>query len=137
MRRTKTSTLTTRLLEVGLAVGLILPMAGCMREDSPGQAPGPAEPAPALAAAPVASQQPVQRLRQDREQFRRALVRKFDASQMVTQQLSAGDGILHVPNGHVAHAMVAVKNPDGTASRHCLSSAAEVEALMKHSGADQ
>jgi hypothetical protein len=111
-------------------------MAGCIREDSSGQTPSPTEPAPAPAAAPVPSQPAVPQVLQDREQFRRALVRKFDASQMVTQQL-AGGGILHVPNGHVAHAMVAVKNPDGTASRHCLSSAAEVEALMKHSGADQ
>jgi hypothetical protein len=125
------------LLEVGLAVGLILPMAGCIREDSPGQAPSPTEPAPALAAAPVPSQQAVPQVLQDREQFRRSLARKFDVSQMVTQQLSAGDGILHVPNGHVAHAMVAVKNADGTARRQCLSSAAEVEALMHQSGADQ
>jgi hypothetical protein len=137
MRRTKTSALTPRLLEVGLAVGLILPMAGCIREDSSGQTPSPTEPAPAPAAAPVPSQPAVPQVVQDREQFRRALVRKFDASQMVTQQLSAGDGILYVPNGHVAHAMVAVKNVDGTVSRHCLSSAAEVEALMKHSGGDQ
>jgi hypothetical protein len=133
MRRTKMCALTMRLLKVGLGVGLILPMAGCMPEDSLGQAPSPTEPASALAA----SQPPVPHALQDREQFRRTLVRKFDASQIVTQQLSVGDGVLYVPNGHVAHAMVAVKNADGTVSRHCLSSSAEVEALMKHSGADQ
>jgi hypothetical protein len=137
MRRTKTRALTMTLLEASFAAVLMLSMAGCMREDSPGQAPAATEPASAPAAAPGAPPQPVQQALQDREQFRRALVRKFDVSQMTTEQMPGQDGILYVPNGHVAHAMVGVKNADGTVRGHCLSSAAEVEALMKQSGADQ
>jgi hypothetical protein len=138
MRRTFASKLTTRLLEVGLGVGLILSIAGCAREDAAGQAQGSTEPqASAPAAPPLPSPRPAEPASQDREQFRQALARKFDSSQIVMRQGSPEAGVLHIPNGHVAHAVVAVKNADGTVTQHCLSSSAEVEALMKQTGAGQ
>jgi hypothetical protein len=138
MRRTRANRLVARVVEVGLGLGLAFLMMGCQREVLSSEAPSPTDPpgaAPAMA--PVPSQQPVQYVPEERERFRQTLARRFDVSQMVTQQLSGGDGVLHVPNGYVAHAMVAVKEADGRVRGHCLSSSAEVEALMKQSGADQ
>jgi hypothetical protein len=72
---------------------------------------------------------------QTREQLRQALASKFDATRIATQQVSPGGGVLHIPNGWVPHAMVAVRNPDGTISRRCVSSSAEATALMNQTGA--
>jgi hypothetical protein len=62
--------------------------------------------------------------------FEQALARKFDRSQMTARPL-AGGGILHVPNGHPAHAAIVIRNPDGTLKRGCVSSPAEVSALLQ------
>jgi hypothetical protein len=136
--RMSVSTLKAKLLCLGVGVGLTFLAAGCAREDSPGQAAALADPKPpvpvAVAPDPVPSAQPAEQAAQERVRFRQALARKFDPSQMLTRALPSGDGILHVPNGHVAHAMVAVKNADGTVRGHCLSSSAEVEALMEQTG---
>jgi hypothetical protein len=132
MRRFGTSTLTKAILRSGL--GLFLSIVGCTRQDLPdptasAAAPQVAVPGPA-AAAPEPVRPPNPRVVYTREQFRQALSRKLDVAQVATQQVSAGDGVLHVPNGWATHAMVAVRNPDGTISRHCVSSSAEVTALM-------
>jgi hypothetical protein len=143
MRRMDTTGLTGTLLQLGLGVGLVLSMAGCAREDVSGQGAAPIDPSaqPLAAAAPANEPAPVrqslQQDSQDRERFRRTLARKFDVSQVIERQASPGGGILHVPNGRVAHAVVAVRNADGTVRGHCLSSSAEVEALMQQSGAEQ
>lgn len=42
-----------------------------------------------------------------------------------------GGGILHMPDGQGVHAAILVKNPDGTVRRECVSSAAEVSALVE------
>jgi len=138
MRRTRVNRLIARVIEVGLGLGLAFSMTGCQREGSSTEVPSPTGPrGTEPAVAPVPSQQPAQSVSEERERFRRTLARKFDVSQIRTQQLPGGDGVLYVPNGHVAHAMVAVKKADGTVRGHCLSSSAEVEALMEQSGVDR
>jgi hypothetical protein len=122
----------------GLLLLLLAANAGCAREEASGAAAGsgaqePPAPVAALAVplppappAPV----PAPQASQDRERFRQALARRFDRSRVRTQPASPEGGVLIIPNGRVAHAMVAVRNADGTLSRHCVSSAAEAEALM-------
>ena len=63
------------------------------------------------------------------DDLKQVLARKFDPSQMLTRPASPQGGTLHIPNGHVAHAAILVKNPDGTLRRACVSSSAEVSAL--------
>ena len=135
--------LTRTLLRLGLGAGLVLWLGGCTGDDSsPGAAGGADRQASSLGAAapmaaPPSSEKPALPTPQDRDRFRRALEHKLDVSQVIARQGAPGAGILHVPNGRVAHAVVAVKNADGTVSARCLSSPAEVEALMKQSGAGQ
>ena len=139
--RITASTLKATLLYFGLGVGLALSTIGCAQEDLPGQAPAPTDrksPVPAAAAAaPLPSPQPVVQATKDREQFRKAVARKFDDSRVLTRELPGGDGVLHVPNGRVAHAVVGVKNADGTVRGHCVSSAAGLDALIKQAGGGQ
>ncbi len=117
-------------------LGLLLLVLGCTREDLPGPAADSTAPpaaAPRLAAAaeePVPKTPPVA---QTREQLRQALASRFDATRIVTQQVPGG-GVLHIPNGWAPHAMVAVRNPDGTISRRCVSSSAEAAALVGAGG---
>jgi hypothetical protein len=143
MRRMGTTGFTGTLLQLWLGVGLVLSMAGCAREDGSAQGAASIDPSaqPLAAAAPttepVPALQSFQQDSQDRDRFRRTLAGKFDVSQVIERQASPEGGILHVPNGRVAHAVVAVKNADGTVRGHCLSSSAEVEALMQRSGVEQ
>ena len=62
--------------------------------------------------------------------FAQALGRTLDRSQMISRPASAAGGILHLPNGHAAHAAVVVRGPDGRLKRDCVSSPAEVSALV-------
>ena len=132
MRRFGTNTLTKAVLRGGL--GLFLSFAGCMRQDLHDLAASATAPQTAVArpapATPEAVRPPTPRAAYTREQFRQALSRKLDAAQVAARQVPAGGGVLHAPNGWAAHAVVAVRNPDGTISRHCVSSSAEVTALM-------
>ncbi len=140
----------TTVFQCGLYFGLLLSVAGCAREDGTGAAAGlaesqapaaelrPPEPAAAVAvpqgAAPP-SLRSASQTAQDRERFRQALVRRFDASRMTTEPASPQGGVLHIPNGRAAHMMVAVKNADGSVTGRCISSAAEAEALMNSTAA--
>lgn len=67
---------------------------------------------------------------QERDRFRDLLKEKFDASRVSRRQDVPGGPVFYKPNGHVAHAVVAVRNADGTISRQCISTPAEVDALM-------
>jgi hypothetical protein len=131
------------ILPAGFAAGVVLAPAGCAREDSPSEQDlSPAAPqirtqvhgdaAPGVAPSPsVQAKQPGQ----DREQFRQALTRRFDAKRMLKQQVLPDGTILYAPNGRVAHAVVGVRNADGTLGKHCISSEAELSALMTEPGA--
>jgi hypothetical protein len=65
------------------------------------------------------------------DDLKQVMARKFDSAQMRTEPASPQGGILHIPNGRVAHAAILVKNPDGTVRRECVSSSAEVSALVE------
>jgi hypothetical protein len=109
-------------------------LVACNRPEASDQgAPAPAPAAQKLAAvtAPATpSLAPADPGRDDLAAFEQALVRKFDRSQMTTRPL-AGGGLLHVPNGHPSHAAIVIRNPDGTLKRGCVSSPAEVSALLQ------
>jgi hypothetical protein len=62
--------------------------------------------------------------------FAQALVRTLDPSLMSTRPASAAGGTLHIPNGYAAHAAILVRRPDGTLRTTCVSSSAEVSALV-------
>jgi hypothetical protein len=144
MRRLDTGIFREVILQAGLATGLLLATVGCAREDaSSAQEVMPTAPQaraqlPAAAALEMPTTPSAQATRPadpDREQFRQALTRKFDATRVTRHQASPDGPILYAPNGRVAHAVVAVRNPDGTLGRHCISSVAELTALTNPSGA--
>jgi hypothetical protein len=143
MRRLGTGIWSRTILQVGLAAGVLLVTAGCAREDAPlGQDIQPTAPqtlaqvqaaaAPTMPATPsVRTTLPVA----DREQFRRSLIRKFDATRVTRHQASPDGTVLYAPNGRVSHAVVAVRNADGSLGKHCISSEVELSAIMKQPGA--
>jgi hypothetical protein len=135
MRRVGLNTLTKILLGGGL--GLLLSIAGCTREDLPSPAGSATDPQAAVlepaSAAHEAVLQPTSKVA--REQFQQALSRRFDVARVISRQVSPDGAVLHIPNGRAAHAAVAVRNADGTISRHCVSSSAEVTALMNQTRA--
>jgi hypothetical protein len=131
------------ILQAGFAAGVLLATASCAREDSAsGQdiQPGAVQ-AHAQAHATVATEVPatpsvhVPKLGTDRELFRQALVRKFDVTRVTDHQALPDGTVLYAPSGRVAHAVVGVRNSDGTLAKHCISSEAELSALMKQPGA--
>lgn len=63
--------------------------------------------------------------------FAAALERKLDHGRESSRAASPGGGILNIPNGHVAHASVLVRGPDGKLHSACVSSPAEVSALLR------
>jgi hypothetical protein len=65
------------------------------------------------------------------DEFKAALARKLDPGKWRTRPASPQGGILHIPNGQAGHAAILVKNPDGTLRRECVSSSAEVSALVE------
>ena len=123
-----------RLIRWSLSASLLL--VACSRPEAGDQ--GAAAPTPAPAAQKLAavtaqaalSLTPVDPVRGELDAFAQALVGKLDRSQMSTRPLPGG-GILHMPNGHAAHAAILVRNPDGTFKRECVSSSAEVSALVQ------
>jgi len=84
----------------------------------------PTEPAPTESA-------PTESANDGLDGFAQALVRTLDRSQMITRPASDAGGILHIPNGRAAHAAVLVRGPDGRLRRECVSSSAEVSALVQ------
>ena len=133
------------VIQWSLAASLFV---ACSRMDATEQIPPAAKPEPstqALAASPptaspaVGSLQPAQPGPDRLDTFAQGLARTLDPSRMSTRPASAAGGTLHIPNGYAAHAAIVVRNPDGTLKTTCVSSAAEVSALVKQirSGAGQ
>ncbi|HEX7507420.1 MAG TPA: hypothetical protein VF550_11655 [Polyangia bacterium] len=121
-----------------LLAGLLALPAGCDRtepsEPHPSSAESTARAQPAAPAASAASLSlnPTQPGQPDGlDDLKQVLARKFDPAQMLTRPASPQGGILHIPNGWVAHAAILVKNSDGTVRRECVSSSAEVSALVE------
>ena len=122
-----------------LAASLFLSPVTCNRIEAGEQAaPAPAPSAQRLAAVttPAAPSQPNG---DGLAAFAQAVASKFDRSHMTTRPAGPAGGILHIPNGYAAHATILVRNPDGTLRSACVSSPAEVSALVKQvrNGADQ
>jgi len=141
MRRTCAGRFMDAMVRAALTAGLVFAIVGCSREDSALAKSGESEepPKPRIQSAPVAATTATPTSARDREHFGQVLKDKFDVGRAVKWQESPDGPIFVKPSGRVAHAVVAVKNPDGTISRHCLSSAAEVDALMNRAakGAEQ
>jgi hypothetical protein len=120
------------MVRATLTAGLFLG-SGCAREDASSGADPQQPQAQVKSAATVTAATATPASAKDREHFGQVLKNKFDAGRVVKWQESPDGPVFVKPNGRAAHAVVAVKNSDGTISRHCLSSAAEVEALMNRS----
>jgi hypothetical protein len=125
-----------------LAASLFLALTACSRIEAsdpsaPAQSPAPAAqklavataPSAPAASAPSLSLVPTQPGGADLDAFEQTLRGKLDSARMVTRP-APGSGTLHIPNGHVAHAAVLVRAPDGTLRRECISSPAEASALV-------
>jgi hypothetical protein len=118
-----------------LAAGLFLSSLACTRDagDQGAPTPNPAPSTPGLAAAPplaAPSLEPSQPGRDGLAVFEQTLARTLDPSRKSTRPVSSGDGVLHIPNGYAAHASILVRQPDGTLRSACVSSTAEVSALV-------
>lgn len=122
------------LVRWSLWASMLLALGACSQReanDEGAQAPAPAAQRLAAVTPPAApSLAPVDPVRGDLGAFEQALVDKLDRSQMTTRPLSGG-GVLHIPNGHASHAAILVRHPDGTLRRECVSSSAEVSALVQ------
>jgi hypothetical protein len=122
---------------LAFASSLLFAVAACDRPNESSEPPPNGKLASQKAPAPIASSSivmpttPTRPSQEDLEQFKQALVRKFDPSRSSTRVASPEGGVLHVPNGRVAHAAVLVKDPDGTLRRQCISSSAEASALVE------
>ena len=127
-------TLTPKRLSArrALLTGLCLLAVGCTQSEGG----GPSAPTPspagsmqerAAAATPSASRP----LRDDLATFAQNLGRKLDRSRGPTSVALPEGGFLNIPNGHVAHASVMVRGPDGKLHTACVSSPAEVNALVE------
>ncbi len=90
---------------------------------------GPAAAAPQTASPAVGPLQ-LQPGQDGLDAFAQALARTLDPSRMSTRPASAQGGTLHIPNGYAAHAAILERRPDGTLRTSCISSAAEVSALV-------
>ena len=129
--------------QASLLAGLIVLPVGCGRSDtSDSHVPMvraesaalalPATTAPSAASASLNQAQPGPvGVSDGLDELKQVMARKFDPAQMLTEPASPQGGILHIPNGRVAHAAILVKNPDGTVRRECVSSSAEVSALVE------
>jgi hypothetical protein len=126
-----------------LLAGLFLLAVGCTQSEggnpsapTPPSAPTLPDRAAQAAAAPPSATQPV---RGDLTAFAETLGRKLDRSRAPTSVALPEGGILNRPNGHVAHASVLVRGPDGKLRSACVSSPAEVNALVQqlNAGAGQ
>ena len=113
------------------AASLFLAPAACSRieaGDQPAPTPDHAPTAQRLAAAPPSlTTAAPERL----AAFQQALAHRLDRSRMTTRPASAQGGVINIPNGYAAHASVLVRQPDGTLRAACVSSPAEVAALVK------
>jgi hypothetical protein len=99
---------------------------GC--ESAPQKQALPATIAPSMAATSLL---PTTTANDGLDEFKQGLVRKLDRARWRTRPASPQGGILHMPDGQAVHAAILVKNPDGTVRRECVSSAAEVSALVE------
>jgi hypothetical protein len=126
-----------------MAASLLVAWSACSREDASLPEPSRAKLSAAPSAASVApakateatAVQPTPATVQSLDEFQQALERKFDRRQIIKEAASPKGGVLYAPNGHVAHAMVLVKNPDGTIGQRCISSSAEARALVNQARA--
>jgi hypothetical protein len=113
--------------------------AGCRQSDEPQTPASRVESAAqkqALAAPTPASKSPrsitpTEPANDGLDELKQALARRFDRAQMLTQPVSPQGGIHYIPNGLAEHATVLVKYPDGTVRKECVSSSAEVSALVE------
>lgn len=134
MSRLRAGECAQRLVRWSLWASVMLALVACGQREASDQGAPPSAPAGQKLAAVTAPATPslvaVEPVRDDLDAFEQALARKFDRSPMTTRPLPGG-GVLHVPNGHVAHAAILVRRPDGTLRRECVSSSAEVSALVQ------
>jgi len=65
------------------------------------------------------------------EEFEHALARKLDPARWRTRPATPQGGVLHIPDGQAGHAAILIKNRDGSLRRECVSSSAEVSALVQ------
>lgn len=112
-----------------VAMGLLLTPLGCDQVESS----SPAEPTretvvPEHKATAVVT--PSQPSRAELAAFAQVLARKLDPKQE-THVASPGGGTLNIPNDYVAHASVLVRGPNGELRSACVSSPAEVSALVE------
>jgi hypothetical protein len=118
---------------LGGALGLLLSLVGCARDDAPSPAAAPPESLAKAQAPTIEQQAPVRparpRMMRTPDQFRKDMAHRFDASRVTVHHLPEG-GDLFLPNGWAPHTMMMVKNPDGTFSKRCVSSYEEAEDLV-------
>jgi hypothetical protein len=123
-----------------LLTGMFVLAHGCTQsEEGAPSAPTPFVSAMQDRAAASPTPMAVQPLRGNLATFAESLGRKLDRSHAPTPVALPEGGILNVPNGHVAHASVLVRGPDGRLRSACVSSPAEVSALVQqiNAGAGQ
>jgi hypothetical protein len=121
------SRLVRRMVRAGLVAGLSMASLGCDANVDPSAGSVPTE----KEAATRASSSMMQVGANDNlDRFERSLQRRFDRSQVIARELPGG-GVLHVPNGHADHLAILVKGSDGKLRRECVSSSAEVAAVVK------
>lgn len=136
MRLLRTGTYTWTMVRWALAASFVLAPLGCSRieasdQGSPALSPERAVQGLAAVSQPaVGAQQPLQPGDDGLDAFAQKLAHTLDPSRISDRPASAGGGILHSPNGYAAHAAVLVRRPDGTLRTACVSSAAEVSALV-------
>jgi hypothetical protein len=120
-----------------LLTGMFVLAVGCTQGEGGAPSASPSTPAPTMQDRAAASPTPmaVQPLRGNLATFAESLGRKLDRSHAPTPVALPEGGILNVPNGHVAHASVLVRGPDGRLRSACVSSPAEVSALVQQMNA--
>jgi hypothetical protein len=115
-----------------LLTGMFVLALGCTQsEEGVPFAPTPPMSAMQDRAAAAPTPTAVQPLRGNLATFAESLGRKLDRSHAPTPVALPEGGILNVPNDHVAHASVLVRGPDGRLRSACVSSPAEVSALVQ------
>jgi len=106
-----------------LPAGLVLLALGCSQSEA-------SDPLPQRRAAATSALSPSQAVRDELATFAENVSRKLDRSRGPTSVALPEGGVLNVPNGHVAHASILVRGPDGRLRSACVSTPAEVSALV-------
>jgi len=116
-----------RLVRAGMVAGSFVAIVGCNANVDPSSASAPTE---EEAATHTSYSTVAVRPNDNLAGFEQSLQRRFDRSRVLVRELPGG-GVLHVPNGHADHVAILVKGPDGKLRRECVSSSAEVAAVVK------